>query len=121
MEKITVRQFRAKLSQYLIRIKSGEVLQVGDVKLSVYTEKDTKSAKVEDLSVHETSLAQEQAVSEACTQQAWTCDKCSKESDKCYDTVEDGIDRVVCFSCAKRAMPPQLFLKFLKLNKLKVE
>ncbi len=129
MQKVTKREFRAKLSHYLAIIESGEALDVGGLKLTVYTEcvhtpktedtahtlaaKDTLECEIdpksvytkeEKLKVARAALAQAEG-NKVCTQHAIIdgkeCDKCGDKSNTLI-VWEDGEEYNICQSCIKR-------------------
>ena len=98
MESISVREFRSNLKAYLERIKSGEVFEVGEVRLSVYTEVSERVHRSVEL------------IEIVCTR----CDKCKKDAE-CRKWTEDGMDYKICAICALKSKLPWHKLEKLTL------
>lgn len=102
----TVREFRANLKTYLERIRQGEVIEVGGIRLCVHD----GGLGVEEYK----KLADEysHAIESVHVEEKPICDKC-KKSGECRKMFEEGVEYVICIVCALKAR-----LNWNKLEKL---
>lgn len=127
MEKITVREFRAKIGEYLARIRAGERFIINGMILGRIVEDKGRvhgdsglAVEVSTERVHgEEQKEEQERVHEEEGAEINQCDKCGKSSPDSYEVWEDGDEYIICSNCVKIGIPPKMLKGYLaKLKKL---